>query len=196
MTRALGRGGRVLLGIVTVLLSIVALAGITIVVLTATDWGRERVRRVALSQIQSRVHGRVSIGQLSGNLLTGLTIHDLAISDSSGAPFLAAQEASARYELGALIAKKIWLDDVRLVRPLVVLDKPPGGEWNYQRIFVTDTTQRPSTSPGFGSWIRLQNVSVVDGDLVVRTPWSPGTGLSPAGRDSAVRFALSGKGRT
>ncbi|HKW10360.1 MAG TPA: translocation/assembly module TamB domain-containing protein, partial [Gemmatimonadaceae bacterium] len=41
-----------------------------------------------------------------------------------------------------------------------------------------------------------QNVSVVDGDLVVRTPWSPGTGLSPAGRDSAVRFALSGKGRT
>jgi hypothetical protein len=35
----------------------------------------------------------------------------------------------------------------------------------------------------------------VDGDLVVRTPWSPGSKLSPAARDSAVRFALSGKGR-
>jgi translocation and assembly module TamB len=196
MVHALRRLGRVLLGIVIVLFGIVALAGITILVLTATDWGHERVRRFALAQLQSRVHGRVSIGRLSGNLVTGLTIHDLAISDSSGAPFLAAQEASARYALGALISKRIWLDDVRLVRPLIVLDKPPGGEWNYQRIFARDTTQPPSTGPGFGSWIRLQNISVVDGDLVVRTPWSPGSDLSPAARDSAVRFALSGKGRT
>ena len=196
MGSVLDRLGRVLLGIITVLLGIVALAGIVVVVLTSTDWGRERVRRFALSQLQSRVHGRVSIGRLSGNLLSGLTIHDLAISDSSGEPFLAAQEASARYALGALIGKKIWLTDVRLMRPLVVLDRLPGAKWNYQRIFASDTTQPTSTTPGFGSWIRFENVTVVDGDLVVRTPWSPGTKLSPAARDSAVRYALSGKGRT
>ncbi|HEY2376546.1 MAG TPA: translocation/assembly module TamB domain-containing protein [Gemmatimonadaceae bacterium] len=195
MPSALGRLGRVLLGIFTVVLGIVALVGIVVVVLTSTDWGHERVRRLALSQLQRRVHGRVSIGQLSGNLISGLTVHDLAISDSSGEPFLAAQEASARYALGALIGKKIWLTDVRLTRPLVVLDRPPGGKWNYQRIFASDTTQPASTTPGFGSWIRLENVTVVDGDLVVRTPWSPGTKLSPAARDSAVRDALSGRGR-
>ena len=189
------RLGRVLLGIVTVLLGIVALAGIVVVVLTATDWGRERVRRIALSQLQSRVHGRVSIGKLSGNLLTGLTVHDLAISDSAGEPFIAAQEVSARYALGALIGKRIWLQDVRLVRPLILLDRPPGGKWNYQRIFASDTTAQQSTGPGFGSWIRLENVTVVDGDLVVRTPWSPGTNLSAAARDSAVRSALGGHGR-
>jgi hypothetical protein len=64
---ALARVGRVVLGIVTVLLGLVALAGITMLVLTATDWGHERVRRFALSQLQSRVHGRVSLGRLSGN---------------------------------------------------------------------------------------------------------------------------------
>jgi translocation and assembly module TamB len=196
MDPALHRSGRVLLGIVTVLLGIVAVAGIVLVILTSTDWGHERVRRIALSQLQSRVHGRVSIGRLSGNLLSGLTIHDLAISDSTGEPFLAAQEVSARYALGALIGKKIWLQDVRLVRPLIVLDRPPGAKWNYQRIFATDTTQQASTGPGFGSWIRFENVTVVDGDLVVRTPWSPGDKLSPAARDSAVRFALGGHGRT
>ena len=196
MDPALHRIGRVLLGIFTVLLGIVAVAGIVVLVLTATDWGHERIRHFALSQLESRVHGRVSIGRLSGNLLTGLTIHDLAISDSSGEPFLAAQEASARYALGALIGKRIWLQDVRLVRPLIVLDRPPGAKWNYQRIFATDTTQQASTGPGFGSWIRLENVTVIDGDLVVRTPWSPGTKLSPAAQDSAIRFALSGKGRT
>ena len=139
MDPVLRRLGRVLLGIVTVLLGIAALAGIAIVVLTSTDWGHERVRRIALSQLQSHIHGRVSIGKLSGNLLSGLTVHDLAISDSSGEPFIAAQEVSARYALGALIGKKIWLQDVRLVRPLIVLDRPPGGKWNYQRIFASDT---------------------------------------------------------
>jgi autotransporter translocation and assembly factor TamB len=99
MNPVLGRLGRVLLGIVTVLLGIVALAGIVVVVLTSTDWGHERVRRLAISQLQSRIHGRLSIGRLSGNLISGLTVHDLTISDSSGEPFLAAQEASARYSL-------------------------------------------------------------------------------------------------
>ncbi|MFL5614684.1 MAG: translocation/assembly module TamB domain-containing protein [Gemmatimonadaceae bacterium] len=189
------RLGRVLLGIVTVLLGIVALAGIAVVVVTSTDWGHERIRRIALSQLQSHVHGRVSIGRITGNLLNGLTIHDLAISDSSGEPFIAAQEASARYALGALISKKIWLQDVRLVRPLIVLDRPPGGKWNYQRLFASDTTSAPSTGPGFGSWIKLENVTLVDGDLLVKTPWSPGTTLAPAARDSAIRAALQGHGR-
>ena len=195
MDPVLGRLGRVLLGILTVLLGIVALAGIAVVVLTSTEWGHERVRRIALSQLQGRVHGRVTIGKLSGNLLTGLTIHDFAISDSTGEPFIAAQEVSARYALGALLGKKIWLQDVRLVRPLIVLDRPPGAKWNYQRIFASDTTPQQSTGPGIGSWIRLENVTVVDGDVVVRTPWSPGTSLGPAARDSAIREALGGHGR-
>ena len=189
------RLGRVLLGIVTVLLGIVALAGIVVVVLTSTEWGHERVRRIALSQLQSRIHGKATIGKISGNLLSGLTIHDFAISDSAGEPFIAAQEVSARYALGALLGKKIWLQDVRLVRPLIVLDRPPGGKWNYQRIFVSDTTPQQSTGPGFGSWIRFENVTVVDGDLVVRTPWSPGKELAPAARDSLVREVLGGHGR-
>lgn len=187
--------GRVLLGIITVLLGIVALAGIVVVILTSTQWGHERVRRIALSQLQNFVHGRVSMGKLSGNLLTGLTVHDLAITDSGGEPFIAAQEVSARYALGPLIAKKIWLQDVRLVRPLIVLDRPPGGAWNYQRIFHSDTTKAPSTTPGFGSWIKLENVTVVDGDLVVKTPWSPGANLTAAARDSAIQVALGGKSR-
>lgn len=196
MDPAVRRVGRVLLGIVTVLLGIVALAGIVVVVLTSTEWGHERVRRIALSQLQSRIHGKATIGKISGNLLSGLTIHDFAISDSTGEPFIAAQEVSARYALGALIGKKIWLQDVRLVRPLIVLDRPPGGKWNYQRIFVSDTTpQQQSTGPGFGSWIRFENVTVVDGDVIVRTPWSPGDKLTATARDSLIRDALAGHGR-
>ena len=192
----LGRLARVVLGIVTVLLGLVAVAGIVVVVLSSTNWGRERVRRIAFSQLRNMVHGQVSIGRLSGNLLTGLTVHDLSIRDSTGAPFLAAQEVSARYALGALLGKRLWLTDVRVLRPLVVIDKQPGREWNYQSIFRGDTTpQKPSTGPGWGSWIKLENLTVVDGQLVVRSPWSPSSRLRPAAQDSAVRDALGGKSR-
>jgi len=192
----MNRLGRVLLGIVTVLLGIVALAGIVVVVLSSTNWGHERVRRIALSQLRNMVHGQVSVGKISGNLLTGLTAHDVSIRDSAGAPFLAAQELSARYALGALAQKHIWLTDVRVVRPLVVLDRQPGREWNYQSIFRRDTTpQAPSTGPGWGNWIKFENLTVVDGQLVVRSPWSPSDKLSAAARDSVVREALGGKSR-
>ena len=197
MHPALGRTGRVLLGIVTVLLGIVALAAIVVTILTGTDWGHERVRRMALSQLQKMVHGQVSIGRLSGNLLTGMVVHDFSIRDSAGAPFLSAEEVSANYGLAALITKKIWLKDVRLVRPLVVLDKQPGQPWNYQRIFPGDTTAKlpGDTLPSWGAWIKLENLTLVDGHVVVRTPWKPSESLAPAARDSAVREALGGKSR-
>ena len=188
--------GRVLLGIITVLLGLVAVVGIAVVILSSTNWGRERVRRLALSQLKNMVHGQVSIGRLSGNLLTGLTAHDVSVRDSAGRPFFAAQEVSARYAIGALAGKRIWLTDVRLVRPLIVLDKQPGREWNYQSIFRSDTTTKaPSSGPGWGSWVRLENLSLVDGQLIVRSPWSPSARLRPAAQDSAVRDALGGKSR-
>ena len=196
MHPSLHRTARVALGVVTVLLGLLAVAGIVVVVLSSTNWGRERVRRLALSQLKGLVHGQVSVGRLSGSLLSGLTVHDLSIRDSAGMPFLAAQELSARYGLGALVGKRLWLTDVRVVRPLVILDKQPGRDWNYDSIFRGDTTpQTPSSGPGWGSWIKLENVTVVDGQVIVRSPWSPGAKLSLAARDSAVRDALGGKSR-
>ncbi|HKO14850.1 MAG TPA: hypothetical protein VJU87_01370, partial [Gemmatimonadaceae bacterium] len=195
MSPAQYRIGRVLLGIVTAVLGLVALAAIVVVVLTATDWGHERIRRLALGQFGHLVHGQLSIGRISGNLLTGMTLHDVSIRDSTGAPFVAAEEISAKYALGALLGKKIWLSDVTVVRPTIVLDRPPGGEWNYQRIFPRSANNQPNQPPGFGSWIKLENVTVVDGHLIVLSPWHPNAQLSAAAQDSVARAALDGASR-
>jgi hypothetical protein len=45
-----------------------------------------------------------------------------------------------------------------------VIDKQPGGKWNYDRIFPRDTVTR--TGPrktGWGTWIRFSDVTVVAG---------------------------------
>ncbi|GAC1409006.1 MAG: hypothetical protein NVSMB53_00410 [Gemmatimonadaceae bacterium] len=164
--------------------------------LTNTGWGRERIRRYVVGLIQGNSHGLVHVGSVSGNLLRGFTLHDVVITDSSHAPFIKADEIWARYSLGTLRGKKIEFRDVRLVRPIVVLDKPPGGKWNYDRIFPRDTTT--SVGPrktGWGTWIRFSNVNVLDGDLTVRSPWEPGPEVAAAQRRDAIRRALGPEGR-
>lgn len=180
---------RVVLGIILVVLLIGAGA---LVFFTSTDAGRERVRRFALDAMRGPIHGIVRIGKVSGNLLRGITIESVSITDSSGVPFLAADSVSMRYGLGGLLHKRLDLSGVRLVRPVVILDKPPGGRWNYQRLFPGDTAAKDTTQLGWGHWVVFHDMSIVDGRVVVRRPWAPKDTLTVAQRDSVIRLVLSG----
>lgn len=176
----------------------VLLAGGAVFVLSNTDWGRERVRRQALAQLAKSVHGRVRIGGIRGNLLTGATIDDLVITDSAGQPFVAVPRVSARYSIGGLLGKRLTFTDVELFRPVIVLDRPPDGEWNWKRLFPRDTTPDApgDTLPAFGDWVRIEDARVVDGRVIVKTPWNPdGELATDAQRDSATRVALAGGSR-
>ena len=116
-------GRRILtIGIVVVVL-LVSVALVGVLVFTNTDYGRERVRTFAQSAVQGAAkHGVVRLGRVTGNLLEGFTIANVSIKDSTGAPFLVADTVSLNYGLLALIRKRLELSDVRLVRPLVVMD--------------------------------------------------------------------------
>jgi len=190
------RWGRGLLVFVSILFGLAALAVLAVYVVTGTDWGRERVRRYAQDALASVVHGNVQIGRLSGNLLMGMTAHNVAITDSAGQPFVAVESFSANYSVISLLQKRIWIANAELVRPLIVLDRPPNGRWNWQRIIPRDTTPKPaSMQAGWGDWIRFTNARVVNGQLIVQTPWSPSGKLNARARDSVVREALAGKSR-
>jgi Uncharacterized protein involved in outer membrane biogenesis len=180
----------------SLLASIVLLAVIAVYVVTATDWGHERVRRFAQTTLNGMIHGKATIGGLSGNLLTGMTVHNIVITDSAGHPFIAVESFKGNYEIASLLRKRIWIRDAVLVRPLVVLDRPPNGSWNWQRIFPRDTTPKPATQQtSWGDWIRFTYAKMVNGQLIVRTPWKPSERLAPAARDSAIREALGGGSR-
>jgi len=175
------------------LTALVAFAFVAVLVLSSSDWGRERVRRFMLGQLQGIVHGQVTLGRVHGNLLTGATVESFAIRDSAGQPFVAAEQISARYNILELLTRKIDLRAVSVLRPLIVLDRPPGGKWNYQRIFPpSDTTKSHAVrSKGF-PWIVLHDLTVLDGHVIVRTPWKTDSTLSRAAQDSSVHEALGG----
>ncbi|MGI9076385.1 MAG: hypothetical protein ACR2G6_03510 [Gemmatimonadaceae bacterium] len=181
--------------VLAVLLGIAGLVAVAVLVFTSTDFGRERVRRFATDKLAGMAHGIVRIGGIEGNLASGVKLIDVSITDSSGAPLLAADTITAGYRIGDFLDKRIFLHDVRLVRPTVVLSKLSDGDWNYERIFPGDTTPSPTSAPGFGDWIRFDDVAVVEGRLMVRTPWEPSDTLAATARDSAISAALGGGGR-
>ncbi len=182
--------------VLAVLLGLAGLAAVLVLVFTSTDFGRERVRRFAIGKLAGLAHGIVRIGRIEGNLTSGIKLIDVSITDSSGAPLLAADTITAGYRIGNFIGKKVFLHDVRLVRPTVVLSKLSEGDWNYERIFPGDTTTSPKSAPGFGDWVKFEDVAVVEGRLMVRTPWEPSDTLAATARDSAISVALGGGERT
>ena len=176
---------------VLAVLAVVALllVGATFLI-TNSDWGQERVRRYVVGLLQRNSHGIVHIGSVSGNLLKGFTLHDVVITDSARAPFVKADEIWARYSIRTLLGKKIEFREVRLLRPVIVIDKQPGGTWNYDRIFPRDTVTRTGVEKtGWGTWIRFSNVTMIDGDVTVRAPWEPDPSISPAERRDAILLA-------
>jgi translocation and assembly module TamB len=178
---------RVIAAVVVVLLLL--LGGVMLV--TNSNWGHERVRRYVEGLIQRNSHGLVHIGSVTGNLLKGFTLHDVVITDSTHAPFVKVDEAWARYSLTTLRGKRIDFRQVKLVRPVIVIDKQPGGKWNYDRIFPRDTTTPTGRrKTGWGTWIRFSDVTVVQGDLTVRAPWEPDPHKSAAEQKDAIRRAL------
>ena len=187
---------KALIRFITAIVIVVVLIVIGVFTLTNTDWGREQVRRRIVSLLQDNSHGIIKVGSVTSNLLEGFTLHDLSITDSTGAPFVVAKEASARYTLRSLNSKRVEFDDVKLTNAMIVLDRQPGGRWNYDRIFPRDTlTPAGRRKTGWGTWIRFTNVTLAETDLTVKSPWEPDASLTGAERNDVIREALGPEGR-
>lgn len=185
----MGRFLRIAFLVVGVLFVVIVI-GLTVI--SSTDYGHSLVRRQALKILEGQAHGIVRMGRISGNLLNGITVEDFSITDSAGRPFFAVEKATAGYSLGGFLGKKVTLNDVKLVRPVIVIDKLPGQDWNYRRIFPGDSLAPKDTTFGFGDWLVFNDVEMEEGRVMVKRPWTPDSALSAAGRDSAIAQALGG----
>ena len=170
---------------------------IAVYAITETGWGHEQVRRRLQDALENNSHGIVRIGRISGNLLKGFTVHDISVTDSTGAPLVKADSLTTSYGLNNLRNKHIDFDHLTLFHPVVVLDRKPGGKWNWDRILPHDTvTPAGRRKTGWGTWVRFTNLTIIDGDLTVRSPWAVDekkfTGAAAA---EALKKALSDQGR-
>lgn len=173
---------------------VVVLMALGVLLVTQTDFGRNFARDRVVNILTRNSHGVIKIGEVRGNLLRDVTLIDVSITDSSGAPLIVADTIFTEYGLKALFGKRIQLSGLRLVNATVVVERLPGQRWNYDRIFPRDTvTRQGPRQTGWGTWIGFTDVSLVNVHLITRVPWTPGGGSGDPDRE--ITQALAGEGR-
>jgi hypothetical protein len=159
----------------------VALMLLLVLVLTRTEFGVERVRRLALRQIEDRIQGELRVGRITTRGLGGgAVLHDVSITDADGRPFLAADSVRLGYSWRALIRGRLVFSSAWLYRPDLTLERLPGqDEWNYQRVFK-DPDPGPLVDEREARLVHFRDVRVARGTLAIRTPWEPHGPVEPA----------------
>jgi translocation and assembly module TamB len=175
-------------------LVVVALAMFGVVVgVTRTSYGRETLRGVIEQQITSRMRGgKLHLGQLSGNLLTGLTLDTIAIRDADDSLFLSAGRTTLVYDPRDLLDRRIVIRRLESEHPLVHIKQYENGQWNYKRLFRRGPMrllERPG--PRFGDYIVIDSSRLRDATFLLTMPWHPADSLRGARRDSAIAARLS-----
>lgn len=175
-----------------VLLLMGVLAGLVVISLTQTQYGRDKVRDYIASRVTGKVKGRMYVGQIRGGFLTGVTIDSIEIRDEEDSLFLATGPVTVRYDPRDLADKRILLSHLAIERPHIVLRQHVGGQWNFRRVFPPGPPRgRMRETHGFGDFIVADSVTLRGARVTLTMPWNPDDSLAGARRDSAIAFNLA-----
>ena len=139
-----------------------------------TSPGRDLLVRLVSDQSHRFLRGSLRIGGVTGSWIGGLTLDDVAIRDTAGALFLSAPQVVVRYRVRNLLAGRFVIEEARLVRPelqfLQHRSRPDAkGRLNLEEIFRLGE----GTGGGASPLVEIRNLTIEDGQLVIRLPWNP-----------------------
>ncbi len=100
---------------------------------TQTTLFKQTLRSTIYKMVDANLNASVFIGEIKGNLVTGLSIDTVAIYVNN-APFLEARNAVVRYDPFPLWNKHISLGSVEIDNPSVSLIRFADGTWNVDRL--------------------------------------------------------------
>ncbi|HSG81373.1 MAG TPA: hypothetical protein VLC48_03910, partial [Gemmatimonadota bacterium] len=167
-------------------LLLVTLAGM---LLTRTDWGREKVRGFALEKLASAIRGRVEIDEvLEGDLLRQVSLAGVRFLEEDGREFATIDTLTVHYRWTDFLFGDLTFAKATIVNPVINLRTEPGIGWNFEEAFKGPRPSEPaSDAKESGSRLRLelQDVAIRSGDVTLLIPWDS----AAAGSDS-VRWHL------
>ena len=132
-----------------------------VVIVTQTTWFKEWLRGFIVRQAEDYVNGRLSIGRLDGNLFFGVELENIDVT-MNGKKVVEVADVGLDYNAFTFIKGDVVLDDIRLNKPTIRLEKTAEG-WNITHLIKARTpdpdepkTRRP---------IEIGEIGVTDGVL-------------------------------
>jgi hypothetical protein len=107
------------------------------------------IKKTISAQAAKSLNGQLSIGSMQGRLFTGFTLHDMILVSSSDT-IIKCDEIDIRYNLKALLHKKIEMDLIWISNPSFNLKQEQDSSWNFMNVLksndeMKDTVQTTST---------------------------------------------------
>ncbi|MDD8016827.1 MAG: AsmA family protein [Bacteroidota bacterium] len=130
-----------LYSILTIVLLLAILAGYT-----QTGLFRKNLRSTVYEIMKKNLNASVYIGEIHGNIVTGLSIDTLMIYVDN-APFVESGKIAVEFDLYTLLDKKISIDSVRIENPSVHLFRWKDGSWNTDHLAMATSPKDSTPSP-------------------------------------------------
>ena len=140
---------------------------VTLAVLgSQTPWFQDWLRRYIVREAGTALNGQLAIGRLRGNLLTGVTLSDLALRQN-GAVVLSADEVRVGYDVRDFLSGAVVLQRLTLTRPTILIARTADG-WT----ITTLTKQRRPAEPS-RAVIDIRAFELTDGVVAIDTGGRP-----------------------
>jgi autotransporter translocation and assembly factor TamB len=169
----------------------VALVAGVLAALSVASPGRRLLARTVTALSNRVFRGHLSIGEVSGNFLTTLTLRGVVLTDSGGAPVATFPRLDIRYHLPNLLAGRYDFTSLRAESPVFELVRHRNGRMNYEEVLHLGE----GTGVGRPPLIEIHHLEIQSGTLTLRLPWNPRPWVRPGARDSALTAERALPGR-
>ena len=169
------------------------IAGLAVVAVLKTQFGRNFARGYIERFVTPRVKGKLYIGQITGLSFGGANIDSIEIRGADDSLFVAAGRIRVEWDARDLIDKRTLIRLLEIDRPIVHLRKDTSGVWNWKKVFPPGPPKSrvPGAERGFGDYIVADSLVIRGGTFLVSMPWHPDDSLRGAKRDSAIARNLT-----
>src|SRR5688500_3246456 len=151
------------LQVVAVLCTLIVGTASMAVIVTQTTWFKEWLRGFIVRQADDYVNGRLSIGRLDGNLFFGVELGDVDIT-VNGQTVVDIDDVGLDYNAFTLLSGNVVLDDIRLTRPVLRLERQGNG-WNLTQLIKARTPD--PDQPKNRRTLEIGEIGVSDGTVYI-----------------------------
>ena len=172
-----------------VLLSIGLVVVGTGLFLTRTDYGRGKVREIAVPFLQSKFpNAKIYVGKVSGSVIGGIVIDTIAIRDARGELFASTGRITLEYNWRDLFDYRVFVNRATVEHPYVHIIQHANGRWNFKEIFASNKPKQPqqpklANTRGWGDYIVFDSVTARNTTFILSMPWTPDDSLRGAKRE-------------
>ncbi|MBW2734097.1 MAG: hypothetical protein JRH20_17045, partial [Deltaproteobacteria bacterium] len=116
-----------------------------------TDHGRMTLRDQILERTAELLPG-LCLGGIEGDYTSHLGLNKLVLKDRFGGEAISVEHIAARYDLTRLASQQLRIDEVRVLRPRIVLRPTKSGKDNLAELLAPRPVEKEETKEGASPW--------------------------------------------